>query len=100
MANLLGQIVVPAGQKVAFSTGLQNNDQEGVFSVYFQQMIIQNNGANSARIGDVTVSSSRGIELAAAGSVNAGALINYGSYVNDWYAYSDTGTTIDFLYIK
>jgi len=101
MASMTGQIVLAAGEKKSLAAGLQNTEtSDTAFSLFFQQLIIQNNGSNSARLGDVTVDATHGIVLGASGSTNAGSFINYGSYIQDWFVFSTAGTTIDFLYVK
>ena len=60
-----------------------------------RQIIIQNNAAHSMRLGDSTVSSTKGIYLAAGpggGTVNSGPVVVYNSYLSDWWAF---GTAAD-----
>jgi hypothetical protein len=109
MANLIGQCTIPASGKVQLSTGIQQPTITtgvgiGPFptgNLYVQQLIVQNNAAHSMRLGDVTVSSTKGIVLGiGAGSANAGGFINYGSYLSDWWVAGTAGDVVDFLYIQ
>jgi hypothetical protein len=111
MANLIGQVTIPASGKAHLSDGLQ---QPGVTTgagvggpqignLYVQQLQIQNNSGHVMRVGDVTVSATRGIVIASGapgGSDNLGAFINYGTYISDWYVFGTTGDVVDFLYIQ
>ena len=112
MANLIGQVTIPASGKVQLSTGIQQpgvGTGAGVGSpqignLYVQQLIIQNNSGASVRIGDVTVSATRGLLLPSAtappNSANLGAFVNYGTYLSDWWAFGTSGGVIDFIYIQ
>jgi hypothetical protein len=77
---------------------------EGIANgTFFQQIIIQNNTAASVRIGDATVSSTKGILLSSGtpgGSLTGSMEVEYSGNLNDWYAYSDTAVTLDILYIE
>lgn len=114
MANLLGQVTIPASGKANLADGLPQptGGKGNVFGmppvgvIYVQQLQIQNNSAANVRIGDVTVSATRGIILAPSaagapgGSDNLGAFINYGTYIADWYVFGAAGAVIDFMYIQ
>jgi hypothetical protein len=114
MANLLGQVTIPASGKVQLSTGIQ---QPGVSvgagvggpqvgNIFCQTLQIQNNGSHVMRCGDVTVSATRGIALQPAtsppggGSDNLSGFINYGTYLSDWWVAGTAGDVCDFLYIQ
>lgn len=110
MANLIGQAVIPASGKVQLSTGIQQPtggpgnlaaNMYGNGNLYVQQLQVQNNGASATamRLGDVTVTATRGILLPPTGSDNLGAFINYGSYLSDWWVFGTAGDLVDFLYI-
>lgn len=111
MANLIGQVTIPASGKANLADGLpQPTGGKGITVgaspvgvTYVQQLIIQNNSGAPVRIGDVTVSVSRGILLTNAAppnSANLGAFINYGTYLADWYVFGTAGDVVDFLYIQ
>lgn len=108
MANLIGQCTIPAGGKVQLSTGIQ---QPGVSvgagvggpelgNIYVQQLIVQNNSAAAMRLGDVTVTATRGLVMGQSGSINMGAFINYGTFLSDWWVFGTAGTVVDFLYVQ
>ena len=110
MANLIGQCTIPAGGKVQLSTGIQlpSNNSGGIGAapsqngnIFVQQLIVQNNQAHNMRLGDVTVSSTKGLLLLAnGGSFNGGAFINYGTYLSDWWINGTSGDVVDFIYIQ
>ena len=111
MANLLGQVTIPASGKVSLAEGLQ---QPGVATgagvggpqignLYVQFLTIQNNSAGAIRYGDVTVSPTRGMALSAGTPGGAGTQstpINYATYLSDWYVAGAAGLVIDFLFIQ
>src|SRR5271155_5967353 len=93
MANLIGQVTIPASGQVTLAKGWPQHSVGGpgnlaanpsVGHIYFNQLIVQNNSAVNVRIGDVTVSATRGLLLLPTGSGNFGAFINFGSYLGDW----------------
>jgi hypothetical protein len=110
MANLLLQVTIPAGGLVQISTALQVRTGgpgvgpgPAIGNIYVQQLMFQNNSASAVRVGDWSVSATRGILLAAGtpgGSTNLGAFINYGTYLSDWWLFGTAGTVIDILYIQ
>lgn len=66
-----------------------------------RQIIIQNNAAGSMRVGDSTVSATKGIYLAAGpggGTVNSGPVVVYNSLLSDWWVFGTAGQLIDVLY--
>jgi hypothetical protein len=70
----------------------------GGVNVLARQVIIQNNAAASMRIGDNTVSATKGIYLAAGpggGSLNSGAVQIYNSYLSDFWAFGTSGNVVD-----
>lgn len=69
-----------------------------------RQIIIQDNAAHNVRVGDNTVSATKGILLASAspapgGSLNSGPMQIYFAYLSDWYLFGTAGDLIDILYI-
>jgi hypothetical protein len=110
MAKLIGQVTIPASGKVQLGTDL--NPQTGgpgnlaanivPSAIYVQQLQVQNNGvsATNMRLGDQSVTATRGILLFPSSSDNLGAFINYGSYLNDWFVFGTPGDVVDYLFIQ
>lgn len=66
-----------------------------------RQIIIQNNAAHTMRIGDSSVSATKGIFLAlgpGGGSFNSGVVTIYNSYLSDFYAFGTAADVVDILY--
>ena len=87
------------------STGVAQNIADSLPAsvkpnTYVQQMILQNQGANSMHIGDSTTTSTDGLLLSASGSANAGGFINYGTYLSDWWVVGTAGDVLFVLYIQ
>ncbi len=94
------QVTIPTSGIVQITAGLPKNVPA---NTYVQQLIIQDNAGSSIRIGDTTVSSTKGILLSPGtpgGSLNIGAFMNYGSYLSDWWIAGTSGAVIDILYIQ
>jgi len=71
-------------------------------NTFCKQILIQNNAAHSFRVGDSTVSATKGILLAAGtpgGSLNSGPVDAYQSYLSDWWVFGTTNDKVDVLYI-
>jgi hypothetical protein len=109
MANLIGQVTIPAAGKVTLANGWPQHSTGGagpltakpsVGHIYFQQLLVQNNSAVNVRLGDVSVTTTRGLLIVPSSSGNFGALINYGSYLGDWYIAGPAGTVIDFICLQ
>lgn len=67
----------------------------------FQEMTIQNNNASgSLRIGDSTVSSTRGIEISANGGIFQTRNPLSWNFLNQFYVYGASGATVDVLVIS
>jgi hypothetical protein len=69
-------------------------------SLPFQGIIIQNNSAAACRVGDSTVSATKGIYLAAGpggGSITLQPALEYTSDVYEFYAFGTAGSVIDVL---
>ena len=70
-------------------------------NTFCRQIIIQNNAAHSMRVGDSTVTASKGIYLAAGpggGSINSGpASPVYNSYISDFWVFGTSGDVVDVL---
>ncbi len=66
-----------------------------------RQVIIQNNAAHIMRVGDSTVSATKGIYLAAGpggGSLNSGAVAIYNSYLSDFWVFGTAADVVDVFY--
>jgi hypothetical protein len=112
MANLIGQVTIPAGGKIQLSTGIgQITGGTGAGqgyaqgNLYVQQLQVQNNGSHTMRLGDVTVSATRGLILAAGNTTpqapdNIGGFVNYCSFLSDWWVFGTVGDVCDFLYVQ
>lgn len=67
-----------------------------------RQVTIQNNAAHTMRIGDSTVSASKGIYLAAGpggGSENHGPLVAYAIDLSNFYVFGTQNDVLDVLYV-
>jgi hypothetical protein len=106
MADMLLQVTIAAtGVPQQISKSLPANNQQGnaVFnneSIFFQQITFQNNGSNPMRLGDRSVSATRGIILGPSGSNTSTVPINYSTYLSDWWLEGTAGDVCDILYIK
>lgn len=106
MADLLLQVTIAStgvAQQVSKSlpaasrTGPELFDPQNTFA---QQIIFQNDGTNAMRLGDTTVTATRGLVLSASGSANFGAFINYGTFLSDWWVVGTAGDVLTVVYIK
>lgn len=73
----------------------------GGTQVYVSYLIIQNNAGHSLRVGDNTVSSTKGILIASGtpgGSVTAQFAMPRGSLLSQWYIAGTNADVIDILY--
>ncbi len=67
-----------------------------------RQVTFQNNAANTMRIGDSTVSSTKGIQLAfgnPGGSATMGTLDAYNTDLSEWWVFGTNAQLLDVLYI-
>lgn len=72
--------------------------------ISFQTLLIQNNSANVCRVGDSSVSATKGIALAAGSTTTQLPLaivppLEYSSDLSDYYLFGTAGNVIDILYI-
>lgn len=70
-------------------------------AIYASFMIIQNNAAAVVRVGDNTVSATKGIALsggAPGGSATAQLTIARGAHLSEWYLFGTATQVIDILY--
>ena len=94
------QVAIPASGKVQISTGLPTNVPPATF---VEQLVIQNNATHNIRIGDVTVSATKGILIASGtpgGSLGFNGFMNYSCYISDVWIAGTSGDVIDILYIN
>jgi len=70
-------------------------------SILCREIVFQNNGAtNDMRVGDSTVSSTKGIKLLkASGSLTVGPLTENSEDLRDWYVFGTAADVIDILYM-
>jgi hypothetical protein len=67
--------------------------------IYCSLLIIQNNGAGNIRVGDNTVSSSKGILISpSGGSLTANLFIVRGTMLAQWWIYGAASNEVDILY--
>lgn len=65
-----------------------------------RQIVLQNNAAAVMRIGDSTVSATKGISLATGGTqLLSGQGVAYHTYLSDWYVFGTAAQLLDVLYI-
>jgi hypothetical protein len=98
------QVTIPAGGKVNITNRVNGSAIPANIptATYVQQLVIQNNAGHTLRIGDSTVSSTKGIVISPGspgGMFNGGGFINYGSYLSDWWLFGTSADVIDILYI-
>lgn len=70
----------------------------------FQVLIIQNNSAHSVRIGDATVSATKGLVLGAGSTTTTPPLtiaphMEYSSDLSEFYLFGTAGDLIDVMYL-
>ena len=63
----------------------------------FQQLITQNNGSNEMRIGDSSVSSTRGIVLWPSGSNTVSLALQYSGDLTEFYVNGTAGDILDIM---
>jgi len=65
-----------------------------------RQILIQNNASHNFRVGDSTVSSTKGILITTGGgSINSGRSADYGTDVSGWWVFGTQNDVVDVLYI-
>lgn len=90
MAVRLVQVTLGAGATQVSSTATP-----------VRQIMFQNNATHDCRIGDSTVTTSKGIKLiAGVGTLNSGPIISYASNLADWYIAGTAADVIDVLYLE
>ena len=63
----------------------------------FQQFIPQNNGSNNMRMGDVTVSTTKGIILSPTGSLSVAPALQYSGDLSEFYVVGTSGDVLDIM---
>jgi ribosome biogenesis protein Tsr3 len=63
----------------------------------YQKIIIQNNATHVIRVGDQTVSATKGISVAVAGTLDISGLIDYGQDLTDFYIFGTATDVIDVM---
>lgn len=66
----------------------------------FQQITIQNNAAAVVRVGDSTVSATRGMALSAGSPGSSGTFttsIDFATSLDEWYLFGTAGQVIDIM---
>ena len=87
---------MPVLIQVTLGAGATQISKHGI---NFKQMIIQNNtSADTVRVGDSTVSSTKGILLTAGSAFNAGALNIQAGILSGYYLFGTAADVIDVLY--
>jgi uncharacterized membrane protein YjfL (UPF0719 family) len=66
----------------------------------FQWMTVQNNAIHSVRIGDATVSATKGILLAAGSSMSIPLTMEYSSSLSDWFIFGTAADVVDVMIIE
>ena len=62
-----------------------------------QSLLIQNNGSNPMRVGDSTITSTKGVQLFATGSLDNTLALSYGGSLAEWYILGTSGDAYDIL---
>lgn len=90
------QVTLGAGA-TQISPNLNGPNQSG--QVYCSVLIIQNNSTHNVRVGDNTVSATKGILLGpSGGTVTTQPLILRGTMLAQWYLFGTAADVIDILY--
>jgi hypothetical protein len=70
-------------------------------AIAFQYIVFQNNSTHAVRIGDALVTATRGMLIAAGGgSETFSGLIDYGTFLSEWWLFGTAGDVIDILFIQ
>lgn len=65
--------------------------------ISFQNLTFQNNGSHDMRIGDSSVSSTKGIKLSTGGALTNLIAIQYAGTLNDWWVNGTAADVLDIL---
>lgn len=92
------QVTIPPGGKAQISAFLPSNVPVNTFA---QTLIIQNNASHVLRVGDTTVSATKGIAVAATTGIETfGSFMNYNIMLSDVWIFGTAGDVVDILYIN
>ena len=86
----IGQITLTAAATPLIPAGNPN--------VYASVLSIQDNAGHDVRVGDNTVTASRGQAVTANGSIYTAPVPPRGTLLNQWFVFGTNGDVIDFLY--
>ena len=92
----IGQITM-TGSKQQIVADIENTPGGG-YNVYCSVLVFQNNGANAMRLGDNTVTSTRGQSIAANGGFYTAPCPPKGTRLMDWYVIGTSADKLDYLY--
>jgi hypothetical protein len=70
----------------------------GGYNIYCSVLIFQNNASHNVRVGDNTVTASRGILLNPGGSNTLTVCPPHGTLLSQYYLYGTSGDVIDVMY--
>ena len=68
-------------------------------AIFFQYVVFQNNSGHNIRLGDSTVSSTKGILLNSGGSETIPLAMTYSGTLNEWWVNGTAADLLDILYI-
>jgi hypothetical protein len=83
------------GQVTIGSSGVTQVSTSNIFCAF---LIIQNNASHTCRVGDKTVSSSKGIQLFATGSTTMQMGVQRGTCLSDYWIQGTVADVIDYMY--
>lgn len=66
-------------------------------NISVRQVIVQNNGSNTMRIGDAAVSTTRGAKLLAGGSLNLGPFTDHPEDLKNWWVAGTQNDVVDII---
>jgi hypothetical protein len=92
--RLIQLTLTGAAQQI--SPNLDGLNQSG--QVYCSLLVIQNNGADNVRVGDNTVTATRGILLSPLGSSTFEPFLFRGTMLAQWWVIGTAGQLLDILY--
>lgn len=67
-------------------------------AINYQFVLFQNNGSNTMRLGDASVSNTKGIIIQQTGSLESSLALTYTGTINSWYVAGTQGDVLDILY--
>jgi hypothetical protein len=110
MADIIGQVTIPASGFASLASGFPQKNTGGpgnlkarqsVGHFVFQHLWVQNNNASgNIRLGDTTVTTTRGYLIAPSTQVPIGPLCSYTTQLGDWYVAGTPGAIVDYIVVK